>query len=54
MVSSYPARGDGLEFDNIILAPPLIITREQVDEMVGILDASLAALAREFDLPVDA
>jgi adenosylmethionine-8-amino-7-oxononanoate aminotransferase len=44
-------RGDGLELDNIILAPPLIITREQVDEMVGILDASLAALAREFDLP---
>ena len=46
-------RGDGLELDNIILAPPLIITREQVDEMVGILDASLAALAREFDLPAE-
>jgi adenosylmethionine-8-amino-7-oxononanoate aminotransferase len=46
-------RGDGLELDNIILAPPLIITREEIDEMVGILDASLAALAREFDLPVE-
>jgi adenosylmethionine-8-amino-7-oxononanoate aminotransferase len=46
-------RGDGLELDNIILAPPLIITREEVDEMVGLLDASLAALAREFDLAVE-
>jgi 4-aminobutyrate aminotransferase-like enzyme len=45
-------RGDGAELDNIILAPPLIITREEVDEMVAILDTSLAALAREFDLPV--
>ena len=46
-------RGDGLELDNIILAPPLIITRDEVDEMVGVLDASLAALAREFDLAVE-
>jgi 4-aminobutyrate aminotransferase-like enzyme len=46
-------RGDGLELDTIILAPPLVITREEVDEMVGILDASLAALAGEFGLPVE-
>ena len=45
-------RGDGLELDNFILAPPLIITREQVDEMLGIFDASLAALATELNLPV--
>jgi hypothetical protein len=42
----------GLELDNIILTPPLIIPREQVDGMVGIPDASLA-LAREFDLLVE-
>jgi len=45
-------RGDGLELDNFILAPPLIMTREQVDEMLGIFDASLAALATELNLPV--
>ena len=45
-------RGDGLELDNFILAPPLIITREQIDEMLGIFDASLAALAAELNLPV--
>ena len=45
-------RGDGLELDNFILAPPLIMTREQVDEMLGIFDASLAALAAELNLPV--
>jgi adenosylmethionine-8-amino-7-oxononanoate aminotransferase len=45
-------RGDGLELDNFIVAPPLIIIREQVDELVGILDASLAALAAELNLPV--
>jgi adenosylmethionine-8-amino-7-oxononanoate aminotransferase len=46
-------RGDGLELDNIVVAPPLIITREEVDEIVNILDASLAALAGEFDLPTE-
>jgi len=45
-------RGDGMELDNFMLAPPLIITREQVDELVAIFDASLAALAAELDLPV--
>jgi len=45
-------RGDGLELDNFMVAPPLIITREQVDELLGILDASLAALAAELNLPV--
>ena len=45
-------RGDGLELDNFIVAPPLIITQDQVDELLAILDASLAALAAELNLPV--
>ena len=45
-------RGDGLELDNFMLAPPLIITREQVDEMLTIFAAALAALAAELNLPV--
>ena len=31
----------------MLYAPPLIITREQVDEVVGILDESLAAVAAD-------
>ena len=30
-------------YDNLVLAPPLIITAEQVDEAVEILDKALAA-----------
>jgi adenosylmethionine-8-amino-7-oxononanoate aminotransferase len=47
-------RGDGLELDTVLLGPPLIITRDEVDEMIAILDASLAALAAELGLPVEA
>jgi hypothetical protein len=36
-----------------MLAPPLIITAEQVGEMISVLDDSLAALATELDLPVN-
>ena len=46
-------RGDGAELDNLILAPPLIITREEISEMVSILGDSLARLSRELDLPVN-
>jgi adenosylmethionine-8-amino-7-oxononanoate aminotransferase len=45
-------RGDGFELDNFILAPPLIITPDQVDEMFSLLADALAALAVEFGLPV--
>ena len=34
-----------------MVAPPLIITREEVGELVGILSDALAALADELDLP---
>jgi len=53
IVYSRRIRGDGMELDNFILAPPLIITREQVGEMVAILGDALAALAAELDLPVN-
>ncbi|CAM5361799.1 adenosylmethionine-8-amino-7-oxononanoate aminotransferase [Aquamicrobium terrae] len=53
IIYSRRIRGDGMELDNFILAPPLIITREQIGEMVGILGDSLEALAAELDLPVD-
>jgi len=45
---TYPCAGaiDGWAGDMTLLAPPLIITREQVDEIVGLLDESLAALER--------
>jgi adenosylmethionine-8-amino-7-oxononanoate aminotransferase len=53
IVYSRRIRGDGIEADNFILAPPLIISAEQIGEMVAILGDALAALARELDLPVD-
>jgi adenosylmethionine-8-amino-7-oxononanoate aminotransferase len=53
IIYSRRIRGDGVELDNFMLAPPLIITAEQIGEMVGILDASLGALAAELDLPVN-
>lgn len=47
---SYPGAGtaDGAAGDHLLYAPPLVITREQVDEVVGILDESLGAV--EMDL----
>ena len=46
---SYPGTGtaDGVAGDHLLYAPPLIITREQVDEMVRILDESLTAVAMD-------
>jgi adenosylmethionine-8-amino-7-oxononanoate aminotransferase len=41
----YPMGGtvDGVEGDHILLAPPFIVDASQIDEIVGRLDASLAA-----------
>ncbi len=52
IIYSRRIRGDGVEMDNFILAPPLIITAEQVGDMVAILGQSLGQLAAELDLPV--
>ncbi|OJF96268.1 aspartate aminotransferase family protein [Pararhizobium antarcticum] len=53
IIYSRRIRGDGIEADNFMLAPPLIITAEQVGEMVAILADALGVLARELDLPVN-
>ena len=46
---SYPGAGtaDGVAGDHLLYAPPLIINPDQVDEIVRILDESLAAVAAE-------
>ncbi len=43
----------GVQGDCIMVAPPLIVTREQIGEIVSILGDSIAAAAREFGLPVN-
>ncbi len=46
---SYPLVGtvDGVEGDHVLYTPPLTITREQVDELVAILYASLTDLTEQ-------
>jgi len=46
---SYPGTGtaDGVAGDHLLYAPPLIINREQIDDLVEILDESLTAVALE-------
>jgi adenosylmethionine-8-amino-7-oxononanoate aminotransferase len=43
----------GPESDNFMVCPPLIVTREQIGEIVGLLGETLEALAAELDLPVN-
>ncbi|RAZ89791.1 aspartate aminotransferase family protein [Mesorhizobium hawassense] len=43
----------GVDGDNFMVAPPMIITREQIGEMISIIGDSLEALANELDLPVE-
>lgn len=43
----------GVQGDCVMICPPLIVTPEQVDEIVGILGDAIAMAAREFDLPVN-
>ncbi|MFM9108697.1 MAG: aspartate aminotransferase family protein [Chloroflexota bacterium] len=45
---SYPGAGtvDGQTGDHLLYAPPLTITAAQVDELLGILDESIAAVSR--------
>jgi adenosylmethionine-8-amino-7-oxononanoate aminotransferase len=46
---SYPGSGtaDGVAGDHILYAPPLIITMEQIDDVIRILDDSLSAVTDE-------
>jgi len=43
----------GVQGDCIMVCPPLIVTREQVGEILSILGDAIAVAAREFDLPVN-
>jgi adenosylmethionine-8-amino-7-oxononanoate aminotransferase len=47
IIYSRRIRGDGVEADNFMLAPPLIITAPQLDELTGILESALQALSAE-------
>jgi len=49
---SYPGGGgaDGIRGDHILLAPPFIITEDQIDTLVGILDESIGEIEKELGL----
>ncbi len=42
---------DGLAGDHFLVCPPMIVTAEQIDELIDKLGSSLDALAAELDLP---
>jgi len=46
---TYPGGGgaDGIHGDHLLLAPPLIITQEQIDELVRILDQTFTEVGKE-------
>ena len=44
----------GVQGDCVMVAPPLIVTRDEVGEIVAILGDAIEAAAREFGLPVNA
>lgn len=50
IVYSRRTRG-GYSGDHVIVAPPMIVTAAQIDEIVALLDAALADLAAQLDLP---
>lgn len=52
IIYSRRTRG-GKEGDHFLVAPPLIITREQIGELMAILRDSLDAFAHEIGLPVE-
>lgn len=43
----------GPDSDNFMVCPPLIVTREQIGEIMGLLADTLEALAKELDLPLN-
>lgn len=49
-ISGVPGVADWVRGDDLRFYPPLIITREQVDEVVGIIDEVLGELTREAGL----
>ena len=53
IIYSRRTRG-GIEGDHFLVCPPMIVTAEQIGEIVGILNDTLEALAAELGLPVNA
>jgi adenosylmethionine-8-amino-7-oxononanoate aminotransferase len=49
---TYPGGGgaDGIKGDHLLLAPPFIISEEQIDKMVSILDETFTEILREIPL----
>jgi adenosylmethionine-8-amino-7-oxononanoate aminotransferase len=43
----------GPKSDNFMVCPPLIVTRDQIGEIMGLLGDTLEALATELDLPTN-
>ncbi|HAR98135.1 MAG TPA: aspartate aminotransferase family protein, partial [Syntrophus sp. (in: bacteria)] len=45
----YPGGGgaDGIRGDHILIAPPFVITKRQIDALVRLLDEAVADIARE-------
>ncbi|WP_457153508.1 aminotransferase family protein, partial [Mesorhizobium sp. P5_C1] len=52
IIYSRRVRG-GPVSDNFMVCPPLIVTRDQIGEIIAVLGDSLQALAAELDLPVE-
>jgi len=52
IIYSRRTRG-GYEGDHFLICPPLIITRAQIDEIMGVLIESLDTMAAEMNLPVN-
>lgn len=52
IIYSRRTRG-GLEGDHFLICPPLIVTRSQIDEIMGTLIESLDVMAAEMNLPVN-
>ena len=51
IIYSRRTRG-GLEGDHFMICPPLIVTSEQLDELMSLLTDSLTAFANDAGLPV--
>ncbi|MEN6467118.1 MAG: aspartate aminotransferase family protein [Syntrophaceae bacterium] len=49
---TYPGSGgaDGIRGDHILIAPPFIITEDQIDFLVSTLDAAIGEITREHNL----
>ena len=45
----YPGSGtvDGIRGDHIQVAPPLVVDKEQIDEIVALLDKSIGEVEKE-------